>query len=65
MHAPAVCQICDGEIDTMFIDGKTIMGSWAYMCPGCHETVGVGLGTGRGQKYECDYHTRVCKKIEG
>lgn len=31
-------------------DGKTRMGSWAYMCEDCFLTYGVGLGLGRGQR---------------
>ncbi len=30
-------------------DGKTIHGPWGYMCQGCFDTNGVGLGLGRGQ----------------
>ena len=25
---------------------------WATMCPQCHKDRGVGLGTGRGQRYK-------------
>jgi len=25
---------------------------WAIMCPQCHKDRGVGLGTGRGQRYK-------------
>jgi len=32
-------------------DGKTVMGPWANMCTPCFERQGVGLGTGRGQRY--------------
>ncbi len=31
-------------------DGKTFIGSWAYMCEGHFQLYGVGLGLGRGQK---------------
>lgn len=31
-------------------DGKTTHGPWANMCQVCFEAVGVGLGTGRGQR---------------
>jgi hypothetical protein len=31
-------------------DGKTVLGPWANMCQECFDEVGVGLGTGRGQK---------------
>ena len=56
------CNICQGSISDWFVDGKTnITGQWALMCPSCFEKYGVGLGTGRGQKY--DYETR--EKVEG
>lgn len=32
------------------IDGATRQGPWAYMCVPCHETHGVGLGLGKGQR---------------
>ncbi len=49
---PKTCDICDGSIINVFIDGKTSMGPWACMCPGCHRENGGRLGLGLGQKYE-------------
>jgi hypothetical protein len=46
------CQLCKTEGLTVYIDGATAYGPWASMCETCHELVGRGLGTGRGQKYE-------------
>jgi len=46
------CDLCDADIDTVFVDGKTIDGPWGILCPDCHEARGVGLGIGYGQKYE-------------
>ena len=37
----------DGEAH---YDGKTIFGSWAFMCEQHFSAYGVGLGLGRGQK---------------
>lgn len=34
-----------------FVDGRTQMGPWANMCMTCHRRHGVGLGTGKGQRY--------------
>jgi hypothetical protein len=34
-----------------FVDGRTQMGPWANMCITCHRRHGVGLGTGKGQRY--------------
>jgi len=36
----------------VFIDGATSFGPWGIMCPSCHAQYGMGLGGGRGQKYE-------------
>ena len=59
------CDICGEEISNTLIDGNTIHGSWAVMCPKCHKIHGVGLGIGKGQKYvrdtECDF-VKVEKK---
>lgn len=38
-------------ISDTFVDGKTVHGPWAIMSPITHECYGLGLGTGRGQKY--------------
>jgi hypothetical protein len=49
---PSTCQICEGKIGVVFIDGYARgIGKWALMCHGCHKWYGVGLGTGKGQKY--------------
>ncbi|KKL96840.1 hypothetical protein LCGC14_1840420, partial [marine sediment metagenome] len=45
------CQICQQQISKRFVDGKVKGGSWGIMCPTCHATNGVGLGTGKGQEY--------------
>ena len=51
------CDICiklksraaTGEAMKAKYDGKTKVGSWAYMCQECFEELGVGLGIGKGQ----------------
>jgi len=60
---PDACDICDGRIPKTFVDGATRMGPWAVMCPACHASHGVGLGTGRGQKYVKDGNKFI--KVEG
>ena len=46
------CDMSPGKVE-YFVDGKTIMGPWALMCPVCWRTYGIGtLGQGLGQKYE-------------
>ena len=48
---PENCNICQDELVSSFVDGKTIYGPWAIMCATCHEKVGTGIGTGHGQSY--------------
>jgi len=50
-NAPKNCDLCNSFITDCFIDGRTSLGGWANMCPKCHKKFGVGLGTGKGQKY--------------
>lgn len=40
------------EVEDTIIDGATTMGPWGLMTPRSHRRYGVGLGLGRGQKYE-------------
>lgn len=63
--APSNCDICDCKITDTFIDGRTRMGPWGNMCPTCHVSHGIGLGTGKGQKYVFDDLELVWVKIEG
>ena len=49
---PRKCEICEGNLKGAFVDGKTKVGFWAIMCLACHKEFGVGLGIGKGQKYE-------------
>lgn len=47
-----VCDFCGSAYPQTLIDGKTTDGPWAIMCKECFKVHGVGLGTGRGQRYE-------------
>ena len=49
--APDKCDVGGCPITTTFVDGKTNMGPWGFMCPTCHSRHGYGLGTGKGQVY--------------
>jgi hypothetical protein len=40
------CDVC-GE--PAAVDGKTVHGPWAYLCPKHFRVLGVGLGLGKGQ----------------
>lgn len=42
---------CDFCFNPASYDGKTKMGPWANMCEDCFKKYGVGLGTGKGQKF--------------
>ena len=46
------CDLCtqEGETSEALYDGKTRQGPWGYMCQAHFDRLGVGLGTGRGQK---------------
>ena len=57
------CDFCHKEITDILYDGKTYLGPWATMCPTCWAENGIGLGTGRGQKYEM--HDGKFIKVEG
>jgi hypothetical protein len=59
------CDLCKAPIDRFFVDGRTKMGPWAIMCPGCHRDQGLGLGMGKGQKYQKEFPSEEFYKIEG
>ena len=45
------CDLCSGSVKRpAFVDGKTKLGPWAYMCRIHFTTHGVGLGLGKGQR---------------
>jgi hypothetical protein len=48
---PTRCDLCNTKLKHLFVDGKTVMGSWGILCAKCFEDCGVGLGTGKGQLY--------------
>lgn len=52
INPPKECDICHKEIKEKFVDGGTVWGPWANMCPECFGNYGIGLGTGRGQEYK-------------
>ena len=54
---PEKCDICSFVFKSYFVDGATKgdsgwHGMWGCMCVKCHRIHGIGLGTGRGQKYK-------------
>jgi len=51
--APEKCELCGREIPYSFIDGRTLLGSWACMCEHCfYDGPGIGrLGVDNGQRF--------------
>ena len=50
------CDLCQCELGIgpkIFVDGrmKDAGAHWAMMCLACHQSQGIGLGTGKGQAY--------------
>lgn len=59
---PTHCDLCRRTLTQQFVDGRLRSGGqWAIMCPTCHRTLGVGLGTGYGQRYDL----KTLEKVEG
>jgi hypothetical protein len=50
MDPEILCDFCHRLVD-VWVDGKTTLGPWANMCLACFRVAGIGLGTGKGQKY--------------
>lgn len=71
MPLPTHCDLCGDPFNTehqpknnppVFIDGATKFGGrWGDLCPRCHSVHGIGLGTGKGQKY----NAITGEKLEG
>ena len=40
------------DMKPWFVDGKLQNGPWAVMCSDCYLKHGVGLGNGKGQRYD-------------
>ena len=61
---PSVCDMCNLPITKEFIDAKTCYGVWGCLCFDCHETYGVGLGEGRGQKYVLNNESNLFENVD-
>ena len=57
------CDFCGKQLDFWYYDGKTSKGPWACMCELCFFDHGIGLGMGKGQKFELV--NDVWKKVKG
>lgn len=65
---PPRCDLCQQPITTSFVDGRIKQGTaWGYLCLSCHTRYGVGLGTGKGQRYDklTVGEATVWKKVAG
>lgn len=51
-NPPLNCDICGDDFKGTMYDAKTTHGPWGNLCTDCFKKHGVGLGTGRGQKYQ-------------
>jgi hypothetical protein len=51
-NGETVCSICRTEPEKVLYDAQTKSGLWAVLCQRCFSAYGIGLGTGKGQKYE-------------
>ena len=58
---PERCDLCNKPLKQQFVDGRTWAGQWGLLCIGCHHREGVGLGLGKGQRYDL----QTLEKIEG
>jgi len=59
---PDACDVCGRKPTPYFVDGRLAGAhTWALMCPECFKALGVGLGTGKGQKYD----SKTLEKLEG
>jgi len=63
--APKACDLCGKPVTKTFIDGKVRGSSWACMCRTCWAFNGVGLGTGKGQRYDLDKASGLWLKTGG
>lgn len=52
VNAPSNCDLCGGDFEGVMFDAKTKFGPWGNLCTECFMVHGVGLGTGKGQKYD-------------
>jgi hypothetical protein len=58
---PVKCDLCGYPFVGYFIDGRTFNGQWGLLCETCHSIHGMGLGLGRGQKYDL----ATLQKVDG
>lgn len=63
-NPPGACNLCGKNFNGVMFDARMQTGSWGNFCQRCFDELCIGLGTGRGQKYEMD-EQGIFIKIEG
>ena len=58
---PVACDICTKPYKQVMYDARTSMGGWGNLCQICFNRYGVGLGTGKGQRYSKQENGRWLK----
>jgi hypothetical protein len=68
-HGSQICDSCISHCKDVgngdLYDAKTRMGPWAVLCTDCFDAVGIGLGTGLGQKYAWSSDQKKYVKVAG
>jgi len=62
------CQICQDPLLGSMVDGVVKIGdrnAWGNICLSCHTIFGIGLGTGKGQRYDWDNQSQQWVKTDG
>lgn len=60
---PTKCDVCGAKLAKVFVDGRTKSGPWGIMHELCHVKEGMGLGVGRGQRYDLTEDGRWLKTL--
>lgn len=65
-YGETTCNFCKREItEGQLYDANTVFGCWAVMCHNCYIKYGIGVGTGKGQRYEYNKTTKEFEKKRG
>jgi len=64
-NAPSICDICESDFAGIMYDALTVHGRWGNLCRRCFRTHGIGLGTGKGQRYTQSRYTDEWVKTDG
>lgn len=60
------CTLCNNPIDRFFVNGLVVrLRDFTILCLACHGTEGIGLGSGKGQKYRKEFPSERFYILEG